>query len=142
MGKYSGSSTQRESSISKPKELPGIWSLIGCVMILVIPAISIAAGIETVNYALSNKWNIPFQLRGFPVLPEIVKKSSGLLTIFGSLVKINNFYAFALASLLYIVAISTMISLVYAVVYRVINPNRYGPTDEPPSKVKVRKKSR
>jgi hypothetical protein len=142
MGRYSGSPSQRGSSISKPQQPHEIWRGIGCLMIFVIPAISIAGGIETVNLALENKWKIPFELRGFPVLPDIVYKSTGLMTIFGPLTKVNNLYAYIVASIIFLLVISSVISLIYAVVYRIANPNRYGPLDAPPSKVRVKKKSR
>jgi hypothetical protein len=142
MGKYSGSSTQRESSISKPKETPLIWRGIGCLMMVIIPAISIIAGNEIVKYALENKWRIPYQLLGVPHLPDIIYKSSGLKAIFVPLTKIPNLYAYILASFTCMVLISSLISLAYAVAYRVANPNRYGPTDAPPPKVRITKKSR
>ena len=142
MGRYSGTSSQRESSISKPKQLHEIWRGIGCLMIFVIPAISIAGGIQTVNLALDNKWKIPPELRGFPVLPDIVYKSTGLMTIFVPLTKVNNLYAYIVASIIYIMVISSVISLIYAIVYRMANPSRYGPLDAPPQKVRVKKKSR
>jgi hypothetical protein len=142
MGRYSSSSTQRESSISKPKQPHEIWRGIGCLMILVIPAISIAAGYLTVTYALDHRWPIPYELLGTPHLPEIIYKSTGLQTIFVPLTRIPNFYANALASILYMVVISGLISIIYAVVYGMIGPSRYGPTDAPPPKVRVTKKSR
>jgi hypothetical protein len=111
-------------------------------MIFVIPAISIVSGIQTVNFALANKWKIPFELRGFPVLPDIVYKSTGLMTIFSPLAKVNNLYAYIVASVIYLMVISSVISLIYAVVYRIANPNRYGPFDAPPPKARAKKKSR
>ena len=48
MGKYS-----TNSRIAKKPKSEGphvIWRGIGCLMMLIIPAISIAAGYETVNY--------------------------------------------------------------------------------------------
>jgi hypothetical protein len=38
--------------------------------------------------------------------------------------------------------ISTVISMIYAVVYRIVNPVRYGPMDEPPPKIKAKKYTR
>ena len=53
MGKYSGSSTLRESSVRKTKQPHGIWRGIGCAMIVIIPAISILIGIQIVDTALA-----------------------------------------------------------------------------------------
>jgi hypothetical protein len=141
MGRYSGTSSQRESSISKPKEPHAIWRGIGCLMMMIIPTISIFIGNETIKYALANKWPIPPELRGIPQLPDILYKSAGLKP-FLPMLKIPNLYGIAFASIVYMLVISSLISLIYAIVYRVVNPNRYGPTDEPPSKVRITKKSR
>jgi len=143
MGKYSTSSTQQKSSITKPKELHGIWRGIGCLMILIIPTISIAAAYQTVKIALVNNWGIiPIELLGSPRLPDFIYKSTGLQTILTPLTKIPNLYANALVSILYMVVISGLISVIYAAVYRMVGPERYGPTDEPPIKTKKIKKSR
>ena len=141
MGKYSNSAP-RQSSRSTPKAPHDIWRGIGCLMILIIPAISIAAGYETVKYAIDNRWAIPYQLLAPVRLPDIFYSTPGLRTVFNPLSTIPNFYANAAASLLYMMVIGGVISVVYAAVYRMVGPSRYGPTDAPPSKVKVTKKSR
>jgi hypothetical protein len=142
MGKYSGSSTLRESSLRKPKEPHGIWRVIGCVMIIVIPAISILIGIQVVDTALANKIRIPTQLLGYPQLPDIVYKLAGLREILVPLTRMKNLYAYVVASIICMALISTVISLIYAVIYRIANPVRYGPLDEPPSRRKAKKHSR
>jgi hypothetical protein len=143
MGKYSTSTTQMESSIKKAKEPSPLWRGIGCLMMIVIPAISIFAGNETVKYLAKNMLRaIPIQLQGYPQLPDIVFKSSGLKAVFGPLAYINNFNAIVVVSLIYMILISALISVIYATVYAFVGPSRYGPTDAPPEKIKVTKKSR
>jgi hypothetical protein len=142
MGKYSGLSPQRESSSVKSREPHPIWRGIGCLMIVFIPAVSIFIGNGVVKYALDQHWRIPPQLLGFPQLPDIIYKSSGLKAIFIPLARIPNLYAYIFASILFMILISTVISFIYAVVYRIANPNRYGPLDAPPSKIKAKKHSR
>ncbi len=143
MGKYSGPSSQRESSVSKPKQPHEVWRGIGCLMALIVPAISIAAGYETVKYVLVNKLGIiPYQLLGTPRLPDIVYRSTGLQSILEPLTHIPNLYANAIVSLLYMVLISGVVSVIYAATYNVVGPDRYGPTDAPPPKYKATKKSR
>jgi len=134
--------SQRESSRSKPKAPHDIWRGIGCLMILIIPTISIAAGYQTVKYAIDNKWAIPYQLLVPVRLPDIFYSTPGLRIVFDPLSSIPNFYANAATSLLYMMLLSGLISVIYAAVYRMVGPDRYGPTDAPPSKIKVTKKSR
>jgi len=140
MGKYS-----TNSRIAKKPKSEGphvIWRGIGCLMMLIIPAISIAAGYETVNYGLTHDWSIPYQLLGAARLPDFFYKSSGLLQLFGFITRIPNFYAHAAVSILYMVLIGGIISVIYAVVYRMVGPSRYGPLDAPPPKIKTKKYTR
>ena len=140
MGKYS-----TNSRIAKKPKSEGphvIWRGIGCLMMLIIPAISIAAGYETVNYGLTHGWSIPYQLLGAARLPDFFYKSSGLLQLFGFITRIPNFYAHAAVSILYMVLIGGIISVIYAVVYRMVGPSRYGPLDAPPPKIKTKKYTR
>jgi hypothetical protein len=142
MGKYSGLSPQKESSLQKSKEPHPVWRGIGCLMMVIVPAISIVVGNGIVKFALDQHWRLPPQILGYPQLPDIIYKSSGLKTIFIPLARIPNLYAYILASLICMMLLSTVISFIYAVIYRVANPNRYGPLDAPPPKIKAKKHSR
>jgi hypothetical protein len=142
MGRYSGSSSQRESSVRKPKQPHGIWRGIGCLMMIIVPAISILIGIQVVNTALANRWRIPTQLLGYPQLPDIVYKIGGLRDLLAPLTRIQNLNAYIVASLICMMVISAVVSMIYAVVYRIVNPVRYGPMDEPPPKIKAKKYTR
>jgi uncharacterized SAM-binding protein YcdF (DUF218 family) len=142
MGRSSSSTSQRESSVGKPKQPHGIWRGIGCLMIVIIPAISILIGIQLVNTALENKWRMPSQLLGYPQLADIIYKIGGLRDILVPLTRVQNLYAYIVVSLICMALISTVISMIYAVIYRIVNPVRYGPLDEPPSRRKAKKHSR
>lgn len=140
MGKYRTNS--RIVQKQRPEGEHVIWRGIGCLMMIVIPAISIAAGVETIKYGLDHNWTIPYQLLGTPQLPEVFYKSSGLMTIFGPMIRTQNFYAYAAVSLSYMVVIGGVISVIYAAVYRMVGPARYGPLDAPPPKIKTKKYTR
>lgn len=142
MGRYSGPTVQQESSVRKPKQPHGIWRGIGCLMMVIVPAISILIGIQFVNIALENKWRMPTQLLGYPQLPDIIYKIGGLRDLLVPLTRSQNLYAYIVVSLVFMALISVMISMIYAVVYRIVNPVRYGPLDEPPSSRKAKKHSR
>ena len=142
MGKYSGSSTLRESSVRKPQQPHGIWRGIGCLMMIIIPAISILIGIQIVDTALANKMRMPSQLLGYPQLPDFVYKIVGLRELLVPLTRMQNLYLYIVVIIICMVLISTVISMIYAVVYRIVNPVRYGPLDEPPSRRKAKKYSR
>jgi hypothetical protein len=140
MGKYSSSSFKRIEP--KPDGPHAVWRGIGCLMMLIVPAISIAAGIATVKYGLAHNWAIPYQLLLAPRLPDFFYKLSGLVVIFYPLTQIPYLYAYIVTSLLYIVLIGGVISVVYAFIYRAVGPSRYGPLDAPPPKIKTKRYTR
>ncbi len=141
MGKYNNNTTLKPSSIQS-KETHEIWRGFGCLMILIIPAISIASAYELIQYGIANKWPIPYELRGKVYLPEIFYSTPGLATIFSPISEVPNLLAIAAASLVLMMLIGGVISVIYATIYRVIGPSRYGPTDAPPSGIKVKKYKR
>ena len=140
MGKYTTHTPEKPKKSKEPHE---IWRGLGCLMMIIIPAISIAASALTVDYLSSPGIKIiPRQLLGKPRLPDFVYRSDGLLTILTPITKVEDFYAIAVVSIFYMLIIGGVISVIYAAVYSAVGPSRYGPTDVPPLKVKVTKKSR
>ena len=142
MGRSTGQYSPPGQSKSRYEETHYIWRGIGCLMAIIIPAMSIAAAIETVNYGLENRWPIPYQLLQPMRLPSIFYSTEGLRTIFNPLSAIPHLYAIVAIGLIYMVFASGLISVVYAAVYRMVGPSQYGPTDAPPTKFKATKKSR
>ena len=141
MGKYSAAS-RRPPPPPKPEGPHAIWRGIGCLMMLLIPIISVALGYETVNYVLKQGWILPYQLLGTPQLPDFFYKSGGLLQVFGPLTHIQNLYAHLAAGILYMILLGGLVSVIYAVMYRIAGPNRWGPTDAPPPKIKTKRYTR
>lgn len=141
MGKYS-SSSRKPPPKPKNRGPHAVWRGIGCLMMLIVPIISIAAGYGTINYAIEKRWFIPYELLGTPIFPSLFYKSSGLMTILGPLTHIPNFYAYVVASIIFILLIGGLVSLIYAIVYRFVGPSRYGPTDAPPPNIKTKRYTR
>ena len=140
MGKYT-SYTQKE--LPRKGETHEIWSGFGCVIMLIIPVISLAASVLTVGWIIDSGWHvIPRELLGIPKLPDIVYKSEGLRFLFLWMTDIKNLYAYIAVGLVYMLLISGVVSVIYAAVYRAIGPSRYTPLDAPPPKIKVVKKTR
>lgn len=130
MGKYSSSSRKPPA---KPKQRGphDIWRGIGCMMMLIIPVISIAAGIGTIDYAIKSRWFIPYELLGTPRFPSLFYKSNGLMAVLGPFTTIQNLYGYIVASLFYMLIIGGLVSLIYAIIYRFVGPSRYGPQTPP-----------
>jgi hypothetical protein len=140
MGKYSSSVVKK----TKPKSSGphAIWRGIGCLIILIVPIISAAAGYATIEHGLEKGWAIPYQLLGTPRLPEVFYISTGLWTIFGPLTRITHLYAYAFAAFLYMITIGGVTSVAYAIAFRIMGPPRWGPLDEPPPRIKTKKYTR
>ena len=136
MSKYRSSSVKRSKERNKQPHF--VWRGIGCAMMLLIPAISIAAGYQTIQYGVTHGWAIPYQLLGTPQFPSLFYKSTGMMTLLRPIIGIKHFYAIATVSLIYIIALSGILSLGYAIIYRAVGPARYSPLDAPPPKVKVK----
>jgi hypothetical protein len=140
MSKYSSSVHKR----IKPKEDGPhvVWRGIGCMTMVIIPIISIAAGYETINYGLEHNWVIPYQLLGTPRFPDLFYRSSGLMTILSPIAATLHFYAYAVASFIYIILLGGISSLAYALAYRFVGPSRQNPLDAPRPNIKVKKYKR
>ncbi len=140
MSKYQSSVVK--ASRQKIKEPHYAWRGIGCLMMILIPIISITAGYETIRYGIDNNWAIPYQLLGTPRYPDFFYDSTGLMTLLRPVTATPHFYAYATASILYMILLAGILSLAYAIVYRMIGPARYGPLDVPPPNIKFKKYKR
>ncbi|MFN8414224.1 MAG: hypothetical protein U0Z26_17720 [Anaerolineales bacterium] len=141
MGKYS--SIQKRTKMQEVDRAPHpIWRGIGCLFMILIPIFSVAMAYEIVNYGIDAKWPIPYQLLGFPNMPALIRNVNSLWALTSPIRKIENFYAYATFSIGIMVILSGVISVLYAFIYQMVGPDRYGPLDVPPLKAKITKKSR
>ena len=105
---------------------------------ILIPLVSYAAGKATVDYGLSHNWIIPYQLLGTPSLPDYVYKSNLLAQLLSPITTWKYFYAYAVATIIYVIVLGGILSVVNAYIYQIIGPPRWGPQDVPPPKIKSR----
>ena len=119
-----------------------IWRGIGCILMLVVPLASWILAAASVQWAVDRGWPLPAQLLGYPVIPTVLWANSGLAPILGPIQGQQNLYAIVAVFLLYLILLGALISLVYAVVYRLVGPPLYAEIDAPPPPVKVRKYKR
>lgn len=140
MGKYQTSS--RKVTPERNREVHVAWRGIGCLMMLVIPIISIAAAVLTINYGLENGWVIPYQLLGYPRYPDWFYLSNGLMQVLSPITNTPHFYAYAVTTFLYMLVFGGIVSIIYAFTYRLVGPSRYGPLDVERPNIKVKKYKR
>ncbi|NOY98990.1 MAG: hypothetical protein GXP40_07285 [Chloroflexi bacterium] len=126
----------------KPKNLHPAWRGIGCLIGLILPVISYAgAAVLLTNDAV--KKQVPWQLLGPPSLPPFLWEyipaiRPALSTIYGW----TDLEATLVLAFVLLVILGSVVSLVYAMMYRVVGPPRYGPRDMPPPRRKIKKYKR
>ena len=134
MSRYA-SATRRPSA--RAPQTPAIWRGIGCLLIIIVPIVAWLLAEGTLTRALAAGWPLPYQLLGYPVVPEGLWSIPGLYPILLFIRGQQHLYMKLLLTLAYVVLISATLSLIYALIYRVTGPPRYGPLDLPQPEVKV-----
>lgn len=132
MGKYS------KFERKKPKSrytIHPIWAGIGFLMIIIVPIISWAAATELVNLARQQHWGF---LGSFPVYLQLPFNIPGISAI----TSIQNLPVIGTFFLIILFVLISVLSFVYAMIYRVIGPPRYSPEDEPAPRIKTKKYTR
>lgn len=137
MGKYS--KYQRKSL--PRKGMNPIWRGIGCLLMLIVPAISYGIGYAFLQEAkrrnlvppgLLGYFQFPDWVWGVPVLNSITRFLGGLQDVWAILI----FFFVTLFIL------TGLVSLIYSMIYQFIGPARYTEFDAPPSKRKTKEYKR
>jgi|SRR6476660_18502 hypothetical protein len=140
MGKYSSYSRKKE----KPRNL-GVHPVmrgIGCIMMIIVPILSYGLAILLVNYGASRGWPIPRSWYGPPTIHPLLLRVQGLRPIWDFLVQQNNLIANLVFTVVIIIVIGGLMSIIYGYIYTLFGPPKYGPTDVPPIRVKVKRYKR
>jgi hypothetical protein len=116
MSKYN-QAYQRSTSKPRPWSVHPIWRGIGCLLIILIPIISFAAAKILVQENLQQKWvEIPAELKGNFDVPSLGH------VLFADL---------AVTIILMVIGFG-LLTVGYALIYRIFGPSPYGPMDVPP----------
>jgi hypothetical protein len=138
MGKYQFSDGP---NVTQSKQPPPIWRGIGCLLIIIVPVVSYAAAELSLPFFL-NRGLVPRELLFTPRVPDWLWLAPMLAQIVQSIIGRYGFFAILVLTFIYILFIGTIISIIYAFIYRLAVPKRYGPMDAPPPRVKVKKYKR
>ncbi|MFZ5855443.1 MAG: hypothetical protein ACOYZ6_01305 [Chloroflexota bacterium] len=139
MAKYR---SYEKSPPSRSKDPHPVWRGIGCLIMLIVPALSLGLSTILVQISPSLGIQLPDGLLGRPVMPELLFKVPGLVGILNWIQSLNNLYAILVGMFTITVLLAGLIALIYAFTYRVVGPPRYSGIDAPPPNVKVRKYKR
>lgn len=111
-------------------------------MIVVVLLMSVGASVVALDMVKANHWPFPSQLLGHPRFPDILYSTIGLARLFNAIGSVNNLYAYIALTLFFTIILSGIVSVLYAIIYRMVAPSQYGPTDAPPVKMRITKKQR
>jgi hypothetical protein len=138
MGKYKSSVSEKGI---QPKQRPPIWRGIGCLLIILVPVLAYVAAELSLPFFL-NLGLVPRELLFTPRVPDWLWLAPVLAQIVQFLIGRYAFLAILILTFIYILFIGTIISILYAFMYRIAAPSRYGPMDAPPPRIKVKKYKR
>lgn len=138
MGRYRETVKQGPTRAAGP---PPIWRGIGCLMIVLVPVISYAAAEVTMPFFL-NRGLVPRELLFTPQVPEWLRAVPVLAQAFRFLFGRYAILATLGLTFLYIIFFAGILTVIYAFMYRMATPSRYGPMDAPPPRVKIKKYKR
>ena len=125
MGKYTRLSRQ-SSPRRKPWQVHPIWRGIGCILVLIGPIMAYAAATFIVDWNVASGWYaMPVELTRPVTLPYL-----GLTP--------NHFYGNLMVTGLLLLLGFALIMVIYALVYALVGPSRFGPMDARPIRRKVR----
>jgi len=126
----------------KAREIHPVWRGIGCMIIMVVPVLSYLTAVVTLPM-FKSRGLIPGDLIVTSRLPDwmwsINRDLTGWLQ---GIVGKPDFLPMVLLTLIYIMILGSLFSILYSMIYRVLRPSRYGPTDAPPIRVKTKKYKR
>lgn len=139
MGKYTD--RRKEVHIEKDHTKSPAWKGIGCVLMIVIPAISIAAAIVTMNSSLAAY--LPPALLDYPKLPEFVSMLSyDVQALLFPITGIWGLYGIIFLGVVYMVIIGSLVSSIYALLFRTVGPGNKSPFDVERPNVRAKKYKR
>jgi hypothetical protein len=128
MGKYG---SFKQEAFKRPYEVHPVWRGIGCILMLLIPIVSIVGAMVLIDAGTKNGWPFPPEIMGNPRFPSIAYTLPIVNNIAGTISSVNNLYAIMLFSVIFMIAGFAVISLVYSTAFKVVGPPRYSPLDAP-----------
>ena len=110
-------------------------------LIFLIPLISYATA-ELTFPSLQKQGLIPRELLFTPQTPDWLRIAPVLAQIYQVLFGRYGILAILMLTIIYTILIGGVLTVVYAYLYKLTAPSRYGPMDAPPPRVKVKKYKR
>jgi hypothetical protein len=128
MGKYG---SFKQEAFKRPYEVHPVWRGIGCILMVLIPLVSIVGAIVLIDEGTKKGWPFPIELMGYLHLPALAYKIPIISDIANPISSVNNLLAIIVFSVVFMILGFGIISLVYSFAYKAMGPSRYTPLDAP-----------
>lgn len=138
MGKYQSGVKRPEPKREGP---PPIWRGIGCLLIVLVPIMSYSAAVLTLPL-FQDQGLVPRELMVTLQTPDWMRISPVITQVYQTLLGRPGILAELVLTFVYIIVIGGVLTVLYAFMYRLTAPSRYGPLDAPPQHIKVKKYKR
>ena len=126
----------------KRHEVHPVMRGIGCIMIVIVPILSYIASSLLIGTGFGSQV-IPPAWYGRITFPPLLARLTGPLgDLIRSISSIDHLAANLVMTVVIIVVVGGIMSMIYGYIYEIFGPPKYGPTDEPPPRIKVKRYKR
>lgn len=114
---------------------------IGCILMILVPVLSYGIALLLVQRGIGAQI-IPPAWYGYMTFPAYLSRLSGINLIINFLSGIRALPAILTWTVVTMVVTGGIISVIFGYIYEVFGPPKYGPTDAPPPRIKVKRYKR
>jgi len=126
----------------KRHEVHPVMRGIGCIMIVIVPILSYIAAALLAESGFGRQV-IPPAWYGRITFPPLLAKLTGPLgNALRFLSNVDHFAANLVLTVVIVIIVGGIMSVIYGYIYEFFGPPKYGPTDVPPPRVKVKRYKR
>ena len=130
MSKYN--QFERNAGAKKPgEEVHPIWRGIGCVMMVLIPVLSVIGALVIIETGKEQKWPLPAELLGTPQFPYLMYTLPVVRDFTATVSKVDDLFAIGLISVVLMILGFFVLSFLYSLAYKIVGPPRYTRLDAP-----------
>jgi len=124
------------------REINPVMRGIGCIMMIIVPIFSylLSDQLAEKNFGIQVLPASWYDTITFP--PAFYQLSGPVTSLFRSISGVKHLAANLLMTVVITIVLGGIMSVVYGYIYQVFGPPKYGPTDEPPIRKKVKRYKR
>jgi len=114
---------------------------IGCIMMIIVPVLAYIASDLLIESGFGRGVIPPAWYQRIQ-FPPFLMQLSGLAVVLRAIGRIEHLPANLVFTTVIVIIVGGVMSIFYGYVYSLFGPSKYGPTDEPPIRVKVKRYKR